>query len=109
MTFSVTGFARIPASQTSFRTFGKVHYVLIPVSVITLSRRDCDFLHTVFVVPPLGGIEAATKPQVPVKTGYYQRHDYVNETLGKKIQPLQLRLRPHGTGIRCRVEFRLAN
>ena len=26
-------------------------------------------LLTTFVVPPLGGIEAATKPQVPVKTG----------------------------------------
>ena len=34
-----------------------------------LSLRGCDFLLTVFVVPPSGGIEAATKPQVPVKTG----------------------------------------
>ena len=39
-----------------------------------LSWRDrstlhYDFLYAGFVVPPLGGIEAATKPQVPVKTG----------------------------------------
>ena len=37
--FSVVGFARIPVPQTSFRTFGKVHYVLIPLSIITLSRE----------------------------------------------------------------------
>ena len=33
-----------------------------------------------FVVPPLGGIEAATKPQVPVRNRYYERRDYLNET-----------------------------
>ena len=36
-----------------------------------------------FVVPPLGGIEAATKSQVPVKTGT-TNGDYLNETPSTK-------------------------
>ena len=43
--FSVVGFARIPVPKTSFRTFGKVHYISIPLSIITLSCRDHSKFH----------------------------------------------------------------
>ena len=52
-------FVRFVADIVAFRS----------AKVAFLIRRGCDFLHAVFVVPPLGGIEAATKPRVPIKTG----------------------------------------
>ena len=36
---------------------------------IVPNGTDSNAGQAVFVVPPLGGIEAATKPQIPVKTG----------------------------------------
>ena len=51
------------------------------------SCRGCEFLHAVFVVPPLGGIEAATKPQVPIKTGTTNDATTLMKRSYKKSQP----------------------
>ncbi len=33
------------------------------------TRRDCEYLHPVFAVPPLGGIEPERSGEILVKTG----------------------------------------
>ena len=40
-----------------------------PLNSVKSPQRGCDFLHVVFVVPPLGGIEAEQSCKIPVKTG----------------------------------------
>ena len=47
----------------------RAHKVVSPLASLCLMSLPTVPSPRVFVVPPLGGIEAATKPQVPVKTG----------------------------------------